>query len=234
MNSGPSVPCARRKSQMAWVIARIWASVNEPLSEEPRCPLVPKLTRCPGSSRSGPRSKYSRSRRPRSTRKSLGAGLPASGEMVMQRSLSWHWTGLRSPYFGGILRDRMVAGELPAAGHVQNGLARPGVAVSVQRRQPLVRLKIGFEIGQMHVVVSVRQQRIAERSKDAGLVAAEMIGEDQVQCSASLRLVIVMPVGIVPTAAAGYLVGGQAEQEEVLLAGFFGHLDRRAVARADC
>ena len=42
-----------------------------------------------------------------------------------------------------------------------------------------------------------------------------------------------MPVRVVPAAAAGHLFRGQAEQEEVLLAGFLGHLDGRAVARAD-
>ncbi len=39
---------------MAWVMARIWASVNEPRSGEPRCPLVPKLTRWSGSLEIGP------------------------------------------------------------------------------------------------------------------------------------------------------------------------------------
>jgi hypothetical protein len=48
---------------MACVMARICASVNEPRSDEPRCPLVPKLTRCSGSPRSGRWRKYSRSRR---------------------------------------------------------------------------------------------------------------------------------------------------------------------------
>src|SRR5271166_3872224 len=233
MNSGPSVPRMRRKSQMAWVMARIWASVNEPRSDEPRCPLVPKLTRCSGSPRSGWRSKYSRSRRAGSTSISLRAGLPARGEMVMHRSFSWHRTRLRSPDFSGVLGDRVVAGELPAAGHVQDGLARPGVAVAVQRGQPLVRLEIGPEVGQMQVVVSLRQQRVPQRSEDARLVAAEMIGEDHVQRGAGLRLVVVMPVRVVPIAAGGHLFGGQAKQEEVLFTGFLGHFDRCAVARAD-
>ncbi len=34
-----------RYSQIACVMARICASVNVPLSEVPRCPLVPKATR---------------------------------------------------------------------------------------------------------------------------------------------------------------------------------------------
>jgi hypothetical protein len=38
---------------MACVMAAMWASVNEPVSGEPRCPLVPKLTSWLGSSGSG-------------------------------------------------------------------------------------------------------------------------------------------------------------------------------------
>ena len=54
-----------------------------PLSDEPRCPLVPKLTRWLGSLMSGLRSKYSRSSRAKSTSNSFGAGLPASGEIAI-------------------------------------------------------------------------------------------------------------------------------------------------------
>src|ERR1700730_11139430 len=62
----------------------MWASVNDPWKGEPRCPLVPKLTRWAGSLRSGRHSKYSRSRRDRSTSISFGAGLPASGEIAIR------------------------------------------------------------------------------------------------------------------------------------------------------
>src|SRR5919197_1540316 len=71
---------------MAWVIARICASMNVPPSDDPRCPLVPKLTRCVGSLMSGKRSKYPRSRRATSINSSVGAGRPASGEMAGWKS----------------------------------------------------------------------------------------------------------------------------------------------------
>ena len=54
--SGPAIPRAARKSAMAWVIARRWASVKLPSRGVPRWPLVPKLTRWPGSAGSGRRS----------------------------------------------------------------------------------------------------------------------------------------------------------------------------------
>src|SRR5271157_921892 len=213
---------------MAWVMARMWASVNDPRSGEPRCPLVPKLTNWPGSSRSGLRSKYSRSSRAGSISISLGAGLPASGEMVIGGFSSSHRTGFCVPDLAGVLGDRAIAGELPGAGDIQNRLPRPSVAVRVQFTEPLIRREIGFEVRQVHVVVSIRQQRIKQRGKEPRFVAAEIVGGDQVQCRAGLRLVVVMPVRVVPAAAVGHLIRGQAEQEKVFLAGFFGHLDRRA------
>jgi hypothetical protein len=128
-----------------------------------------------------------------------GIRLPARSGMG--RSRSCHRARLRLPNLGGILGDRVVAGEFPGARHVQGGFARPSVLIGVQRGQPLVRLDIGFKVGQVHVMISVRQERIPRRSKDAGLVAAEMVGEDQVQRGAGLGLVVVTPVRIVPAAA---------------------------------
>ncbi len=40
--SGPVMALLARYSQMACVMARMWASVKVPLSEVPRWPLVPK------------------------------------------------------------------------------------------------------------------------------------------------------------------------------------------------
>ena len=57
----------------------------------------------------------------------------------------------------------------------------------------------------MHVIIALRQQRAAQRLEDTGFVAAEMIGKDQVQGRAGLGLVFVMPMRVVPAAAAGYL-----------------------------
>src|SRR6516162_1929420 len=182
------------------------ASVNEPRKGEPRCPLVPKITSCSGSSRSGRRSKYSRSSRAASISISLGAGLPARGEIVMDCSLLRHRAGLGVPDFGSILGDRTIARELPGTGNIEDGLARPCVAVAVQFGQPLVCLKIGFEVRQMHVVISIRQKRTEQRAKDPRFVAAEVLGGDHVQRGAGFGLVVVMPVRIVPTAAALHLI----------------------------
>src|SRR5262249_26313879 len=154
---------------MAWVMARMWASVNVPLSGVPRCPLVPKLTNWFGSPTSGRRSKYSFSSRVKSTNISLGAGCPARGGIAMMDFPSQvlttflrDRTRLRVPDGGRVLGDGAVAGELSRTGHVQDGLARPGIRVGIQLDQPLVGLQVGLEVRQVHVVVSVRQERVAQ------------------------------------------------------------------------
>src|SRR5262245_39182572 len=160
---------------MAWS----WASVNFPPIGVALCPLVPKLTNWFGSPRSGRRWKYSLSRRVKSTNISFGAGCPARGEIAMTDCLSRllktslrDGTRLRVPDGGRVLGDGAVAGELSRAGHIHNGLARPGVRVGVQLDQPPVRVQVGLEVRQVHVVVAVRQERVAQGGKDAGFVTA--------------------------------------------------------------
>src|SRR3974377_215563 len=82
----------------------------------------------------------------------------------------------------------------------------------------------------MHVKVTVREQRVAQRSENPRFVAAEMIGEDQVQCSAGFWFLFVMPARIVPASAVGNLLGGEAEQEEVVFTRGFCHFDSSAIA----
>src|SRR5215470_3803755 len=169
------------------------------------------MTSCSASSRSGRWAKYSCSRRARSNSISLDAGLPAKGETVMARTSSRHRTRLCIPDLGGILGNRAVARKFAGAGNVQDGLARPSVDVGVQLSQPVVRLEIGFQVCQVHVVVSVGQQRIPYRSEDAGLVAAEIIAEDQIHRGPGLRFVVVMPLRIVPATAPFHLIRRQPE-----------------------
>ena len=51
--SGPSMPWPARYSQIAWVVARMWSSLNVAVKADPRCPDVPKDTRCATSPGSG-------------------------------------------------------------------------------------------------------------------------------------------------------------------------------------
>ncbi len=53
MYSGPVMPSDRRDWQMAWLMARMCASLKLWANDEPRCPDVPKATRCAGSLTSG-------------------------------------------------------------------------------------------------------------------------------------------------------------------------------------
>jgi hypothetical protein len=56
MKSGPSVRWNARYSQIAWLVAAMWASLNVVRNDEPRWPEVPNATRCAWSSGSGVRS----------------------------------------------------------------------------------------------------------------------------------------------------------------------------------
>ena len=69
-------------------------------------------------------------------------------------------------------------------------------------------------------MIALRQKCVAQGSEDARLVAAEVIREDQVERRPRLRFVVVVPVGAVPPPAVGHLLGRQAKQKEVLVAGF--------------
>src|SRR5215475_7487175 len=191
---------------MAWVIARICASVNEPWNGDPRCPLVPKLTRWAGSSASGRHAKYSRSSRDRSTSISLGAGLPASGDIVIGRSSLEYRAGFDVPNLGRVLGNGAVARKFSGAGDIQNGLARPSVRIRIEFAKPPIRIEIGFKISQMHVVVAMHKQRIMNGGKNPGLIAAEMVGRNHVQRRPSFRIVGVMPVRAVPATAIGNLL----------------------------
>src|SRR5271157_1454455 len=85
----------------------------------------------------------------------------------------------------------------------------------------------------MHVEISVGEKRIAQWGENTRLIAAEVVGEDQVQGGAGLRLVVVMPVRIVPATAIGDLLCCESEEKEIVFASLFGHLDGGAVARAN-
>jgi hypothetical protein len=59
---------------------------------------------------------------------------------------------------------------------------------------PPVCLEIELEVSQIHIVVAARQEAVAPRGEQARLVADELVGEDQVERLAVLRLVLILPV----------------------------------------
>src|SRR5262245_66624858 len=82
-------------------------------------------------------------------------------------------------------------------------------------------------------MVAVCQEHVMEGGEDARLVRAEMTCGDEVERGSRFRLVFVMPMRIVPTAAICHLFCCQAKQEEVLLARLFSHLNGRTIAGTD-
>src|SRR5258708_26944112 len=85
----------------------------------------------------------------------------------------------------------------------------------------------------MHVIVAVRQKCVEYRSEHSRLILAEVAGAYQFQRGAGLWLVFVMPAWVVPTAALGNLLRGQAEQKEIILAGLLRHFNGCTIPRSD-
>ena len=60
-----------------------------------------------------------------------------------------------------------------------------------------------------------------------------MVGDNQVKSGASLRVVFIVPMRIVPASAFGDLLGRQPKEKDIVFARSLGHLDRRPVACTD-
>src|SRR5262249_9104253 len=142
-------------------------------------------------------------------------GLRLRGRCAEKATRSIHRTWLRTPDVAGILRDGAVAGELAGTTDILDRAARPGVGLEVKRTNLLLGPDVRREVGQMHVAVALRHERVPDRGEDPRLVRAEGVRGDQVQRAMSLGLVVVVPAGAVPGAALRDLFGGQAEEEEV-------------------
>src|SRR5262245_10802660 len=100
---------------------------------------------------------------------------------------------LHIPNIGRVLCDRAVARELPGASYIQDCLARPSIRVSIEVAELAVSLEIGREVRQVHVVVPTCQQRVLQRCEDTRFIPTEVIGKDEVERGACLRLVLVVP-----------------------------------------
>ena len=120
------------------MIATMCASVNEPRNGEPRWPLVPKLTSWFGFIRVRLALVIRLLEPAESTRIAFGAGLPASGEIVVRsfvvcatvsprRRPATARARLCMPDISRILGDGAVARELAGAGDVEDRFVRPCV-----------------------------------------------------------------------------------------------------------
>ena len=106
--------------------------------------------------------------------------------------------------------------------------------ILVEGSHLLLRANIGRKISQMHIVIAARSCSVSQiEAKIPGSCWLNALEAIMSRARLRFRLMLVMPVRVIPASAAGDLIGGQPEKEEVLFAGCRGHLDRGAVARAD-
>ena len=123
-----------------------------------------------------------------------------------------------------------VARKLPGAGYIQDCFARPRARIGIQPAEPLLRLAVGGQVGQVHVVITVGQKRIAQGSEHPWFVAAEVVGKNQIQSRFGLWLMFIVPLRVIPGAAVLHLFHGEAKQEHVFLPSLLRHFDGRSVA----
>src|SRR5262249_42202973 len=137
------------------------------------------------------------------------------------------------PDVAGVFRNGAVTRKLTGMAHIEDRFAFPGLGLRVQGAHLCLGFDIGRQIGKVSVVVSRRQEHVHDRGKNPGLVRAESIGGDHLEGATGFRLMVIVPMWVVPAAAVLHLFCRQAEEEKVLLASLLGHFDRSAVTRAN-
>jgi len=84
-------------------------------------------------------------------------------------------TWLSFPNLASIFKDGAVAGKLTGARDVDNGLFRPALPVSIKAAHSFMGLTVRLEIGQMQVMVAVREKGFVNRIEDPRLMAVELL-----------------------------------------------------------
>src|SRR5215813_1924177 len=137
-------------------------------------------------------------------------------------------TWLCLPDVAGVFRNGAVTRKLAGMAHIEDRLTCPGLWLRVQGAHLCLGFDIGRQIGKVSVIVPMRQEHVQDRGKNPRLVRTEGVGGDHIEGTAGFRLMVIVPVGIVPAAAVLNLFCCQAEEEKVLLARLLGHFDRGA------
>src|SRR5271165_7346047 len=128
-----------------------------------------------------------------------GAGLPSflssQGQRVQQTRhvprRSRNRAGFGVPDLPGILADRAIGGEPAAAGDIDDCPGSPSRGIlAVERADALLGLNVTAQIGQVHVVISMRQERLVNRFVEAWPTGVDVVAEEQIEGGAGLGLVI--------------------------------------------
>src|SRR5262247_1078084 len=82
-------------------------------------------------------------------------------------------------------------------------------------------------------MIAAREERIPDRRKHPMLRMAKGIVADHIQGITDLWLMLVVPMRVIPATAGQHFLCRQAEEEEVVLTCFSGHLDGGAITGAN-
>src|SRR5215468_10712253 len=122
-----------------------------------------------------------------------------------------YWTWFYLPDVARVFSNGAVARKLSGARNVQNRFPGPLGRICIERADRFLCPAIRRQVRQMHVVVAVRQEGIAQRSENSWFVPAEIVGEDKIQCCSRFVLVLIVPMRVIRTTAVLDLVHREAE-----------------------
>src|SRR5215472_1348357 len=162
----------------------------------------------------------------------LGATYAPGGGWLRWIVILKYGAWFRLPDFSCVLANGAVARELPGAGDVQDGFSYPLGAIGIKIPEPILRLNVRGEVCQVHVMIAIGEQSIANWSKGSRLVMAEVIRKDKVQRGSRLGFVLIVPMRVVPGLTILNLFYGETEEEQVFFSRFLGHLNGSAVKSA--
>ena len=134
------------------------------------------------------------------------------------------------PDLARVLCDGPIARELPGAGHVYDGLARPFRLVGVQGEQASICLEVRGEVRQVHVAVRTRQEGLPQGLAVTGAIPGTPAARSGVEPGAMLVAVDGRPVSSTLESFCAAIQGRRTGEEVALSFGRAG-TDRTETVR---
>ena len=154
------------------------------------------------------------------------------------RSLLSLCHGIQLPDLVHVLFDRTVRRELACAGRIHHSHAGPSLVIAVSLLDSLLRFRIRTEVSKNEVLVGravvVREQRIVDRPEQLRITVKCTVHELD-QDLADFRVIVENIIRVITAVMliVDDFIGGQTEDERVLLADFLYDLNVRAVHGSD-
>src|SRR5690348_1232682 len=142
--------------------------------------------------------------------------------------------GFEAPDLARVFAHRAIAGETAHPRDIEDSLARPVRGLEILARNPALRRHVRCEVRNHKVIVAI-QKSLRDPLERTRLAGTEAIGSQRVKHPPERRVAFVILPRVVGTGRAHLRdsVGGQAENENVLVPDFFAQFYIGAVERSD-